>query len=207
MIKAVLFDVDGVLTDTIKCNARYFSHVLQKFGGKPLSADEYRQFYHLTAKSVFMHFFPEKNENQINEIIKYGLSVLPKFYIYARLNPDVKETLEILKRQFRLGIVTSKIETGILEYFRINKFFDIAVTFSDVKNHKPHPEPVQLALKKLGVKPEEALYVGDALSDFQAGNQAGVKVIIYRNPEVKGDYNINDLKEIPGIAERMNRQS
>ena len=201
MIRAVLFDIDGVLTDTLECNARYFSHVLQKFGGKPLSADEYRPFYHFTSKNVFKHFFPEKRENEIDEIIKYGRSVFPDFYIYARLNPNAKETLEILKSQFRIGIVTNKTRIGILEHFQISKFFDAAVTSSDVRNHKPHPEPVLLALQKLGVSPEEALYVGDALSDLEAGRGAGVKVIIYRNPEVKGDFNIKDLREISKIIE------
>jgi phosphoglycolate phosphatase len=207
MIKAVLFDVDGVLIDTLEGNRKTFNRVFEKFGRKPMNTGEYKNFYFVPAKNIYAHFFPEKNEKEIDEMVEYGVSIAPEFFKYDKTYPHVVETLENLKKRSKLGIVTSRVTPLILEFFRIIKYFDTIICLPDVKNHKPHPEPILLALKRLKVRPEEAVYVGDALSDFQAGKAAGVKVIIYRNPEVKGDYNITDFREIPGIIERLNQKS
>jgi HAD superfamily hydrolase (TIGR01509 family) len=203
MIKAVLFDVDGVLIDSLEANAKAYSHDFRLLGGKPITVQEYRKFYHLPARKMFKRFFPEKSYQEIEEIIISRIERSSQFFKYARLNPGVLDTLKALKH-FKLGIVTSRMNPRILSHFSIRQFFQEIVCLQDVKNHKPHPEPILLALRRLKAEPQEAVYVGDALSDLQAGNAAGVKVIIYRNPEVKGDYNIEDFKGIPKIVDRLN---
>ena len=206
MIKAVLFDVDGVLIDSAEGNARYYNHVFQKFGKKPISIEEYKKnFYNLSSRKVFELFFPEKTEAEREEIAKYGSTIIRDFFRYIRLNPGAAETLESLRKGFRLGIVTSRKTVEILDHLRIRDYFEVIVGYHDSSNHKPHPDPIHAALEKMKIKPEEAVYAGDALSDVQAGKAAGVKVIIYRNPEVKGDFNIRDLKEITGIVEGLNK--
>lgn len=204
MIKAVLFDVDGVLIDSLEGNARIFSYDLQRLGGKPISAEEYRRFYFMSAKSVLRHFFPEKTDQELEDAIAEGLKVYPRFFKYMKLNANVLQTLEKISRNLRLGIVTNRINPDILDYLKIRHYFSAIVCLPDVKNTKPHPEPINLALKRLKAIPEEAVYVGDSPSDLEAGKAAGVKVIIYRNPSVKGDYNIKDFREIPKIVEKLN---
>ncbi len=206
MIKAVLFDVDGVLLDSAEGNARYFSYVFRKFGKPAISVEEYRKnFYNLSSRKVFAHFFPEKTEAEREEIASYGSGIIQSFFKYIKLNPYATETLEVIKKKFRLGIVTSRKTMEILDYLRIREHFEAIVGYHDSANHKPHPEPILLALERLRVRPEEAVYVGDAQSDMEAGKAADVKVIIYRNPEVRGNWNITDLREIPGIVERVNK--
>ena len=61
MIKAVLFDVDGVLLDTLESNTRAYNHDLVRLGGKAMTVDEYRKFYHLLARKMFKKFFPENS--------------------------------------------------------------------------------------------------------------------------------------------------
>jgi pyrophosphatase PpaX len=75
-------------------------------------------------------------------------------------------------------VVTSKLRRGTLrgmELCGITEHFDVVVTPEDVENAKPHPEPVHLALSRLGVPPEEALFVGDSPHDMAAGREAGTR--------------------------------
>jgi HAD superfamily hydrolase (TIGR01509 family) len=204
MIKAILFDVDGVLIDTLESNARSYSHDFELLGGKPITPEEYKKFYHLPARVMFKRFFPEKSDQEIERIIMTKTERTVRFFKYAKLFPGVMDTLENMKKHFMLGIVTSRMNPKILDYFSIKSLFQEIVCLSDVKNHKPHPEPVHLALERLKTKPEEAVFVGDAQSDLDASRGAGVKVIIYRNSKVKGDFNITDFRDIPKIIERLN---
>jgi HAD superfamily hydrolase (TIGR01509 family) len=205
MIRAVLFDVDGVLLDTLESNTMAYNHDFALLGGKTMTVDEYKGFYHLPAKKMFKKFFPGKSDEEIEEIVISRIEKASQFFKYAKLNPGVMDTLKVLKENFKLGVVTSRMNPKILDYFSITGFFQTIVCLSDVKNHKPHPEPLLLALERLDLKPEEAIYVGDAHSDMEAGKAAGMEVIIYRNPDVRGDYNITDFGDIRKIVEMLNK--
>jgi HAD superfamily hydrolase (TIGR01509 family) len=205
MIKAVLFDVDGVILDSFEGNLRFFNSVIRNFSKRPMTRRQYRQLFYVPSDKVFLQNFPEKNMKEMREIIRYGAKVAPDFYKYIKVNAGVIYTMEKLKKQgLRMGIVTSRKNMRILSYFSLDKYFKTKIGYLDVKSHKPFPEPIILALKKTGVKPEEAVYVGDLLSDFQAANKAGLKVIMYRNPKVRGDYNIRDFRKILQIVEGLN---
>ncbi|MGO4076160.1 HAD-IA family hydrolase, partial [Staphylococcus aureus] len=79
-------------------------------------------------------------------------------------------TLKVLQdRGFKLGIVTTKIRDTVLMGLKLTglePFFEVIVTLDDVQNEKPHPEPVQLAISKLGSDPHEAVMIGDNYHDI-----------------------------------------
>jgi HAD superfamily hydrolase (TIGR01549 family) len=206
MIKAVLFDVDGVLVDSLEGNAKYFSHVLQRFGGSPLSGKDYKSYYHLPARKVFSHFFPEKTESEIADMMSYGASVVERFFRFMRLNPHAAETLEGLGKRYRLGVVTSRRAMGILDYLKVRRHFEVVVGYHDTGSHKPHPEPLLLAVGRMSLKPEEAVYVGDSESDAQAARAAGVRIVSYRNPGMGADADVEDLAELPAVLEKLRRK-
>ena len=144
----------------------------------------------------------------MREITRYYAKAAPDFYKYIKVNPGVMQTLEKLKNQgLRMGIVTNRKKMTILNYLALNKYFKVKVGYLDVKSHKPFPETIVLALKKIGAKPEEAVYVGDSLSDFQAASKAGVKVIMYRKPKVTADYSISDFRKVLQIVEALNSKA
>jgi pyrophosphatase PpaX len=91
----------------------------------------------------------------------------------------VMETIETLKiKGYKLGIVTTKREDVAFKGLRLMKldsYFDVMIAYDHVKKVKPDPEPIFLALEKLGSKPEEALMVGDNFHDVLAGKNAGTK--------------------------------
>jgi pyrophosphatase PpaX len=93
----------------------------------------------------------------------------------------VEDLLARLSREGRrLGVVTSKRRKTVDLAFRvlpIEGFFDAIVTADEVKRHKPDPEPVLVALERLGSAPDEAAFVGDSPFDVGAGKAAGVFTI------------------------------
>lgn len=95
--------------------------------------------------------------------------------------PGMKELLADLKNQgHKLAVVTSKLRPGAdrsLESLGLTDFFDAVITASDDCGHKPNPEPALFALKKLGAKAEEAVFVGDSPFDIRCGVAAGIKTI------------------------------
>ena len=112
--------------------------------------------------------------------------------------PNVKEMLEYLKKQaskkteaiwitvtrdarkqgFLLGVVTTKYKEAAylgLDLFNITQYFDVVIGENDVKKSKPDPEGILCALKKLNCR--EGYYIGDNVTDIQAGKRAGVKTV------------------------------
>jgi pyrophosphatase PpaX len=86
-----------------------------------------------------------------------------------------------LKREGRiLGIVTAKRRATVelaFEHVPFGHLFDVVVGGDETLRHKPEPEPVLLALERLGAPPEEAAYVGDSPFDVAAGKAAGVYTV------------------------------
>jgi len=95
------------------------------------------------------------------------------------LFPGTRETLERLKEAgFGLGVVTSKgliVASEGLNLFNLMPLFDVLVTYEDSTLHKPNPDPLLVACEQLSIEPAQALYVGDAVVDIQAGKAAGTQ--------------------------------
>ncbi|MCW4020349.1 MAG: HAD family hydrolase [Candidatus Bathyarchaeota archaeon] len=117
--------------------------------------------------------------------------------------PDVKETLEMLKeRGLKMGVVTNGFRFDIednLARIGLSGMFDATVGVDDVGTPKPNKEIFLYAVRKLGVEPHEALFVGDNPEvDYEGAENAGLKtVLIDRSNGVRGEFRkIRDLREI-----------
>ncbi|HYO49030.1 MAG TPA: HAD-IA family hydrolase, partial [Chloroflexia bacterium] len=97
------------------------------------------------------------------------------------LVPGTREMLERLRDAgLRLGVVTSKglvVAMEGLDLFELAPYFDTFVTYEDTTRHKPHPDPLLVASERLGVEPDDLVYVGDAVVDVQAGKAAGMRTV------------------------------
>lgn len=203
-LKAILFDVDGTLLDTREFIFQASEHTLTKHGFKipkremmaTFVGGSLKRFYEKVApRGEFKLLRKTQGEFQLNNVHLVSLF------------PEVAETLKKLKRWgFKLGAITSRHKETlieILEYSGIIKFFDVVISADDVKYTKPHPEPILKALKKLKVKPEDALVVGDAVYDIEAGKKAGVKTVAVtygfggkKVAEAKPDFVIDDINKL-----------
>jgi pyrophosphatase PpaX len=98
-----------------------------------------------------------------------------------RCYDDVDSTVAMLsKRGHELAIVTSKSEALAmrgLAHVGLARFMDTVVGCDSSTRHKPDPEPVEIALRRLDCAPENAVFVGDSVHDILAGNAAGVTTL------------------------------
>ena len=175
-MRAILFDVNGTLLDTREHIYWQYEELTRVFDGAPASRKEIAAAMHGTVDDVIRKLI--KNQDTSFHAIKAHHDKLHEQSLERLLlYPGVDELLPILRRVgFRVGAVTSgdhRIEEA-LDYTGIRDFFDTVVTDAHVLNPKPHPEGLELALRHMGIQPDQAIIVGDTPADIEAGKRAGV---------------------------------
>ncbi len=187
MFRTVLFDFDGTLTPSLELWMQAYHYALAHFNLK-LSDEQIMEklFYKDYLEAAVNVGLPRDKE--FGRQIEAGLVLA---FERASLFPQVPELLRASKQA---GLVTGVVTTSSrkqvmtnLVRFGIDHYFDTVVSADDVKNYKPHPEPVLLALSRLDAKPEETLFVGDHAVDILAGKAAGVSTALFM-PEVHSRY-------------------
>lgn len=175
-VKALLFDFDGTLLNTNELIIQTFMHVLnERFPGQ-FSPKDCLKFIGPSLKQTFNDIAPGEEEALI---AKYRAWNIEHHDELVSQYPDVVSTLEQLKAQgIRLAIVSTKrndtIDRG-LSILGATHLFDVRIGTDDVHNVKPDPEPVLLALERLGINKDDAIMIGDNLHDIEAGHRAGVR--------------------------------
>jgi len=172
-LKAILFDLDGTLTDTLRLVLSSLGAALGPVWGEERSPDEIRRLLGPSELRILEQEAPGRPE------------VVEAFYRHyrARLHHDacvfhgVRPMLATLaERGWPLGLVTSKGARGTaitLEEFGLRRFFRAVVHGDEVRATKPDPEAIRLCLQRLLIPPEEAVYVGDQPTDLVAARAAG----------------------------------
>ncbi|MCZ4675437.1 phosphoglycolate phosphatase [Citrobacter sedlakii] len=138
------------------------------------------------------------------------------------LFPHVADTLGALHAKgLPLGLVTNKptpFVAPLLDALDISKYFSVVIGGDDVKNKKPHPDPLLMVASKLGISPEQLLFVGDSRNDIQAAKAAGCpsagltygynygEPISLSQPDLMYD-RINELLPALGLPHSENQES
>ncbi len=175
-ITTLLFDLDGTLINTNELIIASFMHTLEKFYPGNYKREHVIPFMGPTLTESFSTVDANRVDELITEYRRFNVEMHDEF---VEEYETVYETIETLHDQgYKIGIVTTKarnvVEMG-LSFSRLKQFFDVVITIDDVQNAKPHPEPIQLALKKLDATPEETIMVGDNYHDIEGGKNAGTK--------------------------------
>lgn len=213
MIKAVLFDLDGTLIDTNNLIIQSFKHTYKKH----LNID--------VPESEIVMYFGEPLIDTLARYDKENAHILIQTYrayneaIHDELTAEIKGVKETLSelRAFgvKIAIVTSKrralAERG-LKLFSLQEFMEIIITPEDTAKHKPDAEPVLKACQLLGIKPEEALMVGDSHFDILCGKNAGAKTCLvnYTILPIENimkhspDYTVDEIKDVLEIVRKEN---
>lgn len=177
MIKAVVFDVDGVLIDSNEIIVKAYRETAEKLG---LRIPSPREVIDLMGRPLveivrilWMNTNVELYIEEFRRLFKGEDLVIPE------IEGAVDAVREIRHSGCRIGAISGKIMFFIEKHlkeagFDIN-WFEAIVSFETTKKHKPDPEPLLHAINKLDVKPEEAVYVGDALSDYECARNAKVE--------------------------------
>ena len=194
---AIIFDCDGVMFDSRQANVNFYNHILSHFGLPPLS-DKDIEFVHMhTAIESVDYIFRGTPYGSRAQEYRVELDYVP-FIKDMVMEPGLKEVLNILKPNYGLAVATNRSNTieKVLVMNGLSHYFDIVVSSLDVKNPKPHPEPIFKILDFFQIEPQECLYVGDSEIDFTVCKASGVPFIAYRNKYLTADYYIESLLDI-----------
>ena len=193
-VKAVLFDLDGVLVDSFEAWFHTFNEGLRHFGLNELSRNDFAKEFGAPIESDIKKYFVGKT---IKEVKNIHNSNFIKWKKYVKLFPQSKEVLQKLKdKKIKVGLISNStrfIVLATLNHFKIKIYFNAVVTMDDVKRRKPSPDMVLKACKILKVSPKNAILVGDTNNDMLAGKRAGCVTIGYK---IKGNYKVNELRDI-----------
>jgi len=207
-MKAVVFDMDGTIVDTLSLYITAYDLTYKHFG------------FNLTREEIIKNF-PIKLIDQcknwgipdkVNEVKKIYLENIYKVFTKVKLfNGFIKLINFIRSKKIKTAIVSfafSDYVEFIVNKFSLKNYFDLIISFNDVKKAKPDPEAVYQVAKKFNVLPTDILVIGDAESDILMGKAAGSKTClfypkenreIYSEEKIKNisfDYLVKSLKEI-----------
>lgn len=174
----ILFDFDGTLVDSVRLIIESFHHTMRMHGLEPRSDAFWIEGLGTPLRVVFRRFTDQDAKVQ-RMIATYREWNLARHDEMVRAYPGALEAVRAAKRQGgRLGIVTSKnrhaLEKG-LALCGFDGLFDELVTSDDLEASKPSPEPVFVAIERLGALPAHTLFVGDSPHDIAAGRDAGTE--------------------------------
>lgn len=194
---AVIFDCDGVMFDSRRANINFYNSVLHHFGLPPMGEDDVPYIHTHTADESIQYLF--EGTPYLEAAMDYRLELdYTPFLKDMVMEPGLKELLNFLKAGFRLGVATNRSNTiqKVLRWSGLDTYFDIVVSSLDVKNPKPHPEPLLKILDFFGIRSDEALYVGDSMVDCQTAKAAAVPFVAYRNSSLAAAHHLNHLMEL-----------
>jgi HAD superfamily hydrolase (TIGR01509 family) len=207
MIKAIIFDVDGVLEDSFDEVYEYFKSIFDQSGYTMVTEDEFREMLHIARDDMIRLIAKNPDQDEMARILE-----IEKDVTYAmdgiKMTDGSEDIVKALARKYRLAIVTGRNERGAEDYLKrsgLEKYFEVVVHYEHYENPKPHPEPILVALKRLNIAPEEAVYIGDTEADFQSATAAGTKFILHAdNKKIDGvRHQTFDFRSLPGLIEQL----
>ena len=198
MIKNILFDWDGCLVDTLPIWYQGMKRGLFNCGINASDREIKKGFQ-------TWNFFIEMGVSDLNLFTGFVYEYVTGCLDDVRFNDGVTEFLELVKaRGIKTAIVTSTERSNVIPVLsRLDavEYFDCIIARLDVKNLKPHPDPVNMAIDELGGNRENTIMIGDSLSDIQSGKNAGIKTAWYL-PEYNREYHLNK-REISDVSPDM----
>ncbi len=175
----VIFDFDYTLVDSSKGVITCINYALKKMDLPLVSAEEARETIGLSLKETFLKITAQQYSHRVGEFPslfgEHADEVMADLtYIYSDV-PGIIARLK--KRNMKLAIVSTKlryrIET-ILKRENLIRMFDVIIGGEDVLQHKPNPEGLLKAIKKLNSDPACTIYVGDSLTDAKTAKRANI---------------------------------
>ncbi len=187
-IKALIFDVGGVvifydhmiaakkMSKVINVSPKRIFKVLSGRWNKHTVASDLgepsRKYWKIVAKILEVKKIPYKNFDNLWNTI---------FWPNKRIFPLL---IKLRKEGYKIACISNTNFTHIryiLKKYNLRKFFDVLVFSCDVKTRKPHPKIYKIALKRLNIKPEEAIFIDDKHENVHGAEKLGINGIIFKS--------------------------
>ncbi len=193
-MKAIIFDMDGVIIDSEPLHCKLEREILKELGGK-ITEKEHNAFIGTTDYHMWSTLKKKFNiEKSIDEIIQIKKERFIKNIHMLNLVDNVEEFMEKLhKERYPMGLASSnnrKIVDLIVNRFKLDKYLKVIVSGEDVSQGKPHPEIFLKTAEKLGVEPSDCVVIEDAKNGVIAAKAAGMKCIGFKNSN-SGDQDLS----------------
>ncbi len=181
MIKAVIFDLDGTLLDTIEDIANTCNQLLEKRGYPSLPIKDYKIYVGKGVKNLLIKLIEvlKMPEQLLDELMSDYYEIYPiESTKTTKIYPGISEMLETMKKMdIKINVLSNKPHEQVIDlmpkYFSENTFDIIYGKHEGVKA-KPDPTLLKKMMKELKVKKSEVLYVGDTKTDMETALNASV---------------------------------
>ena len=217
-IKAVLFDMDGLMVDTESLSTEAFINSA-KAQGYNMTKDETLKVLGFTKANIYqfwIDYFQGTNvdgKKLVDDHYEYIENVL--YTVGPEKMPYVEELLKYLRENnYKIAVASSSDTADIknnLEKTKLEKYIDEIASGAEVENGKPAPDVFLLAAKRLGVDPKDCLILEDSKAGIKAGKASGAMVFMVpdmftvdKECEDTADRILTNLGEVIGILEGKN---
>ena len=196
-LSCVLFDLDGTLVDTAPDLVACLNKALKQYGFDQVSSSKLKPFISYGAAAMIRKSVNDVDEQTQAEILETMLGCYQdNIAEHSRFFSGITDTLNTIESLgLKWGIVTNKRErftNPLVDALNLTDRVACVVSGDTTANSKPHPEPMLTACVQAGVKPEECVYIGDALHDIAAGKNAKMKTLAAIYGYLKPDDNPNN---------------
>ncbi len=217
MIKAVIFDMDGLL---INSEPVWFRAKKEFLGERniPWTWENQKNSMGISTQAWVDYIYNLAQEKISKDEILYGVTDRMKFY-YSKgeidLMPGANEALNYAKNNFKVGLASGSFKELLYTAVRINEWeeiFEEILSSDDIERGKPHPDVYLKVMNKLNVKPSESVVLEDSRDGIKAGVAAGTNVIAVPGKEVpvpqdvldSATFVIDSLVDMPNTIIKLN---
>jgi HAD superfamily hydrolase (TIGR01549 family) len=208
-LAGVLFDWDGTLIDSYHADSQAYLAMFRELGlnwGMKELDKHYSPDWYTVYRAAGI---PEARWDEADRLWRAHYGKHP-----SNLMTGASKVLRQLSRRHKLGLVTSGDRDRVtrqLRKFALTRMFRARVCGGDTCEKKPHPAPLELALRQMELKPEECVYVGDTPEDIQMARAAGVPVIAVLGPfptarklrAARPRFLLERLADLPALLETL----
>jgi HAD superfamily hydrolase (TIGR01509 family) len=183
MARAVIFDVDGTLVDSVDLHARAWQDAFREYG-REVPFEEVRYQIGKGGDQLMPVFFPRDDLRRFGEEMQKRRARIyrERYMNQVRAFPCVRDLLERVKRDGKLIALASSADAGDFQHnlglLGIGDLIDGATSSEDARRSKPFPDIFEAALSKLdSVAARDAVAIGDTHYDAEAASQIGLRIV------------------------------
>ena len=188
MIKAIIFDLDGVLVDTKIIHFEALNLALKKYNLKKISMDDHIKIFDglpTNEKLKILNKSENLSKNFFFKINKYKQKITSSI-LKKKIKPkkNILDIFKYLHKDYKIGVATNAVKSTLeicLKNLGISKYVDFKLSNEDINNPKPNPEIYLRTFIKFGIYPSEALIVEDSHYGREAAISSGAKLLPIKN--------------------------